>query len=115
MKGAARKGDTVILDNCAPAPPNNCGKCAHGPMPGILNIGPFSMTTKINGRAAARVTDTGKVNCPHGGVFVIIKGASKTVIDGLQAARLGDQVQCTVCGSPGRIIPPLSTDTFTVK
>jgi len=89
--------------------PGKCAKCRHGgPFPGIIKTG----RQGINGKPAARVTDTGELQCPHKGQFVIIEGAPNTWIEGQMAARVGDKIQCIVCGELGEIVKG-SGDTFT--
>ena len=66
----------------------------------------------INGKLAARLTDQGIIECPHGGQFIIIEGSSDVIIEGQPGARLQDKVQCVKCGGLGMIIGS-SPDTFT--
>jgi len=66
----------------------------------------------INSILAARVTDTGPTNCPHGGIFMITKGSPDVEINNQKEARIGDEVICQKCGGRGKIIPPCSPDTW---
>ena len=100
MTQSSRKTDQVKIENCSPG---MCPGCSHGPQVGMINQ-PCASGVKIEGLKAARITDMGQVQCPHGGQFKIIKTASKTFIDGKLAARVGDKVQCMTCGSPGTIV-----------
>jgi uncharacterized Zn-binding protein involved in type VI secretion len=63
---------------------------SHG---GVVTHG--APTSKINGKAIARVGD--KVTCPkkgHGGTTTIVSGDPDFTIDGKAAARHGDKTAC---------------------
>ena len=54
--------------------------------------------------AKAKIGDYVNMNCPHGGIGVIVSGSGTEGDDNEHTARLGDKVVCMTCGMSGRII-----------
>lgn len=52
----------------------------------------------------ARLGDKVNMNCPHGGIGIIVSGDDFTSTDTKRAARLGDTVVCQKCGKSGTIV-----------
>lgn len=115
---AARVGDHVLQDDphChapihppAPLPTPT----PHEPQPMMINRG--SPNVSINGRRAARVSDT-TVSCMLSGCVpagpgTISRGSASVFINRLPAARVGDRTAHTSCVAPipapvGRVIAP---------
>lgn len=56
-----------------------------------------SATVTVDGRAVARLNDTGLLDCGH--TFKIIGSSAVSSADGIGVARANDQVQCLVGGT----------------
>lgn len=54
--------------------------------------------------AKARLGDYVAMNCPHGGIGVIVKGSDKESDDVEKTARVTDTVICCSCGKSGVIV-----------
>ena len=54
--------------------------------------------------AKARLGDYVAMNCPHGGIGVIVTGSDKEYDDTMKTSRVSDIVICCSCGQSGRII-----------
>ena len=54
--------------------------------------------------AKAKIGDYVNMNCPHGGIGVIVQGSGTEGDDNEHTARLGDEVVCMSCGKSGRIV-----------
>jgi len=92
----ARVGDQVVhVNQCS----GGCPGCPH-PWTGVITSGQQT----INNIPAARVTDMGQCNCPHGGTFQITVGSGTVEINGQKVARIGDLVTCAKCGAQGKIV-----------
>ena len=123
-KAAARVGDQMkqTAPHCHapihPAAPTPTPQ-PHGAVP-LAIIPPGSISTKIDNKAAARVTDMSKPcmlpGCVPGGPGMIAKGSTSVKIDMLPAARAGDITSHVGCVAPipspaGKILPPCSKST----
>jgi len=60
--------------------------------------------SEIENEKAARIGDVGDCRCPHGGIYVIVTGASRTITENSPNTRLGDRVVCVVCGDVGTLV-----------
>jgi uncharacterized Zn-binding protein involved in type VI secretion len=63
--------------------------------------------------AQARLGDYVNMNCPHGGIGMIVTGSGPKSDDGHRTARIGDTVICLSCGLSGTIVngsPNVFTD-----
>ncbi len=121
MPEAARVGDKMKQDapHChapihpaAPVPT----PVPHPALP-LDIMPPGSPTTKIDNKAAARVSDKSKPcmlpSCVPAGPGMISMGSSSVFIDMLPAARKGDMTAHATCVAPipspvGKILPPCS-------
>jgi uncharacterized Zn-binding protein involved in type VI secretion len=123
MPNAARQGDMVKQDapHChAPIhPPAPTPTPAPHPALPLDIIPPCSVTTKINSKAAARMTDMTKPcmlpSCVPAGPGMIAKGSGSVKIDNLMAARADDMTSHASCVAPvpsptGKILSPCSTN-----
>ena len=123
MANAARKTDMVKQDapHChAPIhPPGPTPTPVPHPALPLQIIPPCSVTTKINGKEAARVSDMTKPcmlpSCVPAGPGMIAKGSMSVKIDCLPAARAGDMTSHASCVAPipspvGKILSPCSTN-----
>ena len=54
--------------------------------------------------AKARLGDYVAMNCPHGGIGIIVSGSDKEADDTEKTARVSDTVICCSCGCSGSII-----------
>jgi len=121
VKAAARVGDKVKQDapHCHapihPAAPTPT-PVAHPPLPADI-LPPGSLNTKIDKKAAARMSDKSKPcmlpSCVPAGPGMISKGSTNVKINMLAAARDGDMTAHTSCVAPipsptGKIIPMCS-------
>ena len=52
----------------------------------------------------ARLGDFVVMNCPHGGIGVVVSGSPITFTESFNAARIGDRTTCLICGRSGKIV-----------